>query len=203
MPKQVKAVPVDAAAVEPPKADHPTVEVPEVSTAAPKKKRNYTMTPGRAEALRRANEARIKRQTERDEIRRRDEEDRRQRELDERIGSVMEKYLSKYVTRDLHPVETKSVSRGQVSRRRMPAMTGEQRSRYEQKKQARFAAEEDADEEESEEDDDDEGLDENTNYVQKPNRQPATRPVPVPPQQQPAPQPPSHHQRMYSMIFGR
>lgn len=202
MPKQVKAVPVDAAAVDPPKAVDTAVAVPEVSTAAPKKKRNYTMTPGRAEALRRANEARIKRQTERDEIRRRDDEDRRQRELDERIGSVMEKYLSKYVTKDLHPMETKSVSRGQVSRRRMPAMTGEQRSRYEQKKQARFAEDEadEADEEESEYDD--EGLDENTDYVQKPSRQPTTRPAPVP-QQQPAQQPPSHHQRMYSMIFGR
>lgn len=201
MPKQVKAVPVEPAgpaSVEPTLEPQPSSSAQQPPQPPARKKRNYTMTPGRAEALRRANEARSKRQAEREEIRRRDDQERQHRALDDRIGVIMEKYLSKMVA----PVESKTVSRGQVSKRRWPAMTATQRRRYEQRQQ-QPSNNEDEDAEDDDVDSDDDDDDEEDDEVGVPH----PPPPPLKPQGKPSvsvaqPRAPSHHDLMYSMIFG-
>ena len=203
MPKQVKAVPVEPvqAPVEQPMEEPQAAAPAPPAKEKPAKKRNYTMTPGRAEALRRANEARLQRQAEREEIRRRDEEQRREKELDNRIGAVMERYLSKLTSHQRSeppsPHETKQVSRGTVARRRLPAMTAAQRRRYEQV----HDEDEDFDDEEytsRQEEEEDEVEEEYTSRQQAP---PLRQQAPLQPKHNA--EIPSAHHRMYSLIFGR
>jgi hypothetical protein len=105
--KVVIATPVEPIAeqdeqeVEQQVAPEPTAAAePEASTEpsedkGPKKRRQYSATPGRQEALRKANEARLRKKIEREK----DEEDRRKREqeleFDRKVQEKVQQYLKK------------------------------------------------------------------------------------------------------------
>lgn len=89
MPKtrELEILPVDNESIKQEPAETPAAAAPPVKA----KKRKYTMTEGRAEALRKANEARLQNKLRRESEKKREQESEQERMLEEKIARILEK----------------------------------------------------------------------------------------------------------------